>query len=1044
MDVANLHLHTTARRRPSLAALHVQPLPATAIGVARDGRFASEPQLVQGAAESWRANQRWRSPDSLCEHYGNMRFAVSSGVQMTLKDYLEYASRADCDFPMYLVETRFAGEARVLLEDYAPPAGFADELAEIPGTRSPPHWFVGGRRTGSLMHQDTRCSAGWNVCTFGAKRWCMLPPETDVMALGLEPYGEGPACWFADHLPALQAAAADGRLRLFECIQRAGDLVYVPAGWHHAVVNLEVSCAIAHTVITPSTLPAAWPYLRSHWPAFAHSLVDLLRHSRRPELAAALNQAARSDAATVVARGEAALRGSAAASNAVHEHNRLSLNWKPFHPAVRSATPSALPASELATAPPSAPPPPPPSTAASRQGPSAIFVHRSWFDRLVRARPSAAAVLRGEASVAALWAFHRQLAALASTAHAAHADVCLVTSSAAAADADDAADGDDAADDADADANADADARTTVATGQATVERTDPVAEAGWAAEATGLLARHGLPLAGAVRAGGEEAWAAARGVMHIAVVRATADPRQQALADVWAHAGLPTCRVEPRITPSCGVALYATGPCQAGDVLLTLPLSLCLTSFDAPAAAAAMLPGGDDFGRLLLALLRLIDEHGGVQGGGGGEDELQGKPHAPHSKSEGGDEGGSEAAGDEGGSEAAGELVRSGGGGRGNGGGGGGARPQSERIIDGAGSGQQGEHGGRGEGFKRRAALARYFRTLFTIEDAETSMMALWDGDGPAARRAAHCVAWQRARRARREMEEEHRALVAANVLRCTARHYMWAKLVLQTRAFSIRGGKALLQGVDLANHRSFGATARVRRCVSGAEAEAEADGGVEEMAIVAEYALDADDEVSICYDPDADHLDVFERYGFFDATSVVHTAEVVVPRDMLWGGGGASGGVSSSASSGASGSASGGASGGEPWREALIAAQAGLGCDADFTAWWLPDVALDACPLYAALRATVVSREELEHADGDPADRLRQPVAREAVARERLARILEWHLAGYPCTVESAELELQGGVLSATEEAATRLVLFEMRLLEQHLRALGRSAVN
>ena len=53
--------------------------------------------------------------------------------------------------------------------------------------------------------------------------------------------------------------------------------------------------------------------------------------------------------------------------------------------------------------------------------------------------------------------------------------------------------------------------------------------------------------------------------------------------------------------------------------------------------------------------------------------------------------------------------------------------------------------------------------------------------------------------------------------------------------------------------------------------------------MALYSNYALDAGDEVTICYEPDADYIDLFERYGFFDGTSVVHTAEVIVPPGAL-----------------------------------------------------------------------------------------------------------------------------------------------------------------
>ena len=101
--------------------------------------------------------------------------------------------------------------------------------------------------------------------------------------------------------------------------------------------------------------------------------------------------------------------------------------------------------------------------------------------------------------------------------------------------------------------------------------------------------------------------------------------------------------------------------------------------------------------------------------------------------------------------------------------------------------------------------------------------------------------------------------------------------------------------QVLDLANHASVGATARLQQ-----------EGGA--VRLVANYALERGDEVSLCYDADADHLDLFERYGFFDATSVVHTAEVRVPEFELWAGGG---------------------EGGEGWRRSLVAAQAARGYD-------------------------------------------------------------------------------------------------------------------
>ena len=284
-------MHTSRRRLPDVSGWRTPPSAETTIRVVQGHLtdYANEPCISHNAASAWRAIERWSSPEALVAHYGSITFSLPSGTHMSLSEFLEYSRRADTDFPQYLVETSFVGERQELLKDYSQPAAFADALDDVPGTQSRPHWFVGGARTGSLMHQDTRCSCGWNVCLFGCKRWLMLPPETDVTALGLLPYNEGPACWFADHLAQLQHASAAGHIRLYECVQRAGDLVYIPAGWHHTVVNLELSCAIAHTLVTPTTLPLAWKFLRTRWPAFALSLRELLECSR-PALAECRSQ----------------------------------------------------------------------------------------------------------------------------------------------------------------------------------------------------------------------------------------------------------------------------------------------------------------------------------------------------------------------------------------------------------------------------------------------------------------------------------------------------------------------------------------------------------------------------------------------------------------------------------------------------------------------------------------------------------------------------------------------------------------------------------
>jgi hypothetical protein len=103
------------------------------------------------------------------------------------------------------------------------------------------------------------------------------------------------------------------------------------------------------------------------------------------------------------------------------------------------------------------------------------------------------------------------------------------------------------------------------------------------------------------------------------------------------------------------------------------------------------------------------------------------------------------------------------------------------------------------------------------------------------------------------------------------------------------------------------------------------------------------------------------------------------VTPHELLaialgrWGGdsGGEGGG------GGGGGRGGGGDSGGEggegkatptaaidTWRIELAAAQAAIGCDEAMHAWWVPDHRLEACPLFAAVRAMLVREDEVAEA--------------------------------------------------------------------------------
>ena len=108
------------------------------------------------------------------------------------------------------------------------------------------------------MHQDPQGTSGWNVVAHGRKRWAMLSPQaSSALAKRNSLEGGGVGLWFEAEWPSIRAEAEAGGLRTFDFTQCQGELVYVPAGWWHAVLNLEGSVAISHSELHRSQLAGA-------------------------------------------------------------------------------------------------------------------------------------------------------------------------------------------------------------------------------------------------------------------------------------------------------------------------------------------------------------------------------------------------------------------------------------------------------------------------------------------------------------------------------------------------------------------------------------------------------------------------------------------------------------------------------------------------------------------------------------------------------------------------------------------------------------------
>ena len=325
--------------------------------------------IIQGvpSTDSWRAESRWASAEAMCSHYGNLRMELAPGLTLTLEEYLLQYLAGEANgaaYPWYLKGIRFdrfaalsAGHAS-MLDDWTTPRWFDDDVYDRAGMGgSFTYLLIGGRRSGTNLHIDPLGTCGWNTLTCGHKRWVFFPPEppeslrSSLLAtrparpclahrledaittcelvhdesddalrryadlLGVPPIGtEGvlPVTdWFTKLYPSLKARQKE--LGMVECIQGPGETVFVPAGWYHAVLNLDVTIAVSRNHMLPSMLSAALVGLDATSPLFGRMLrkeLGIEQPSAHAAMAAAAPPAPREMLPTVSAEDNDSSDGS--------------------------------------------------------------------------------------------------------------------------------------------------------------------------------------------------------------------------------------------------------------------------------------------------------------------------------------------------------------------------------------------------------------------------------------------------------------------------------------------------------------------------------------------------------------------------------------------------------------------------------------------------------------------------------------------------------------------------------------------------------------
>ncbi|XP_019363582.1 PREDICTED: jmjC domain-containing protein 4 [Crocodylus porosus] len=133
--------------------------------------------------------------------------------------------------------------------------------------------YMGPKGSWTPFHADVFRSYSWSANICGKKKWLLYPPEEeeylrdrhgnlpfDITAPNLHDSSIYPRC--AQSSPPV------------EVIQEAGEIIFIPSGWHHQVYNLEDTISINHNWVNGCNVAIMWCFLQDELAAVQREISE--------------------------------------------------------------------------------------------------------------------------------------------------------------------------------------------------------------------------------------------------------------------------------------------------------------------------------------------------------------------------------------------------------------------------------------------------------------------------------------------------------------------------------------------------------------------------------------------------------------------------------------------------------------------------------------------------------------------------------------------------------------------------------------------------
>ena len=204
------------------------------------------------------------------EHFECGEDCNGYSVEVKLKDFLIYAKRFEDRFPLYIFDSSVPHwkdtqrKGNIINNLFKTPKYFKQDYMACLGKKHRPPWkwlLIGPKNSGTSVHVDPLGTSAWNRLLCGEKLWLLFPPETTADLLKLNDkdcYSEEACDWVSCIYPRMQCNSWPQEYQPLIIIQHPGDVMFVPSGWWHAVLNLKTSLAVTQNFVSHESFSKAW------------------------------------------------------------------------------------------------------------------------------------------------------------------------------------------------------------------------------------------------------------------------------------------------------------------------------------------------------------------------------------------------------------------------------------------------------------------------------------------------------------------------------------------------------------------------------------------------------------------------------------------------------------------------------------------------------------------------------------------------------------------------------------------------------------------